>query len=83
MWLCLRMATARTHSLMPLDQEPAGLPDSEPPTKDAVPAVELPHPYDPDWQERVERARRAREDGRKAREGKPIVFSFNDPRPLT
>ena len=28
----------------------------------------------PDWQERIERAKQAREDGRKARAGKPSTF---------
>ena len=47
------------------------------------PAAGRPKWYDPDWQERIERARNAREEGRKARQGKPIVFSVDDPRPLT
>jgi len=45
--------------------------------------VPLPPSYDPDWQRRVERARSAREDARKAREGKPIVFPIDNPRFLT
>ena len=81
MWQCLRMA--QTDGLMAEGQELAGLPDAETPTKDAAPAVEPPQPYDPHWRERIAHARSAWEDGRKARRGKPIVFSIDDPRPLT
>lgn len=42
-----------------------------------------PPSYDSDWLRRVERAKSAREDGRKAREGKPIVFPVDSPRSLT
>ena len=73
------MAHAQTDGLMPEGREPAGLPDSEMPTTDAVPAEKRRPPYDPDWLERIELAKRAREDGRKAREGKPIVFSIDYP----
>ena len=45
--------------------------------------VPSPPSYDPDWRRRVERARIAREEGRKAREGKPIVFPTDSPRSLT
>ena len=83
LWFYLRMAHAQFDGLMPDGQEAADLPDSETPTKDTVPAVEPPQPYDPHWRERIERARSAWEDGRKARQGKPIVFSIEDPRPLT
>ena len=76
------MAHAQTDGLMPEGQEPAGLPDSERPNNDAVPAVKPPPTYDPDWRERIARAKREWEEGRKAREGKPIVFSIDDPRPL-
>ena len=31
--------------------------------------------YDPDWHEKIETARRAHDDARKAREGKPATFS--------
>ena len=30
--------------------------------------------YDADWHERIERAKRAREEGKKARQGKPATF---------
>ena len=32
--------------------------------------------YDPDWSERIELAKQAREDGRKMRAGKPPVFTY-------
>ena len=39
------------------------------------PALEAPTlGYDPDWLEKIEIARRAREDGKKLRKGKPITF---------
>ena len=31
--------------------------------------------YDPDWHERIEIAKRAHEEGRKARAGKPATFT--------
>ena len=31
--------------------------------------------YDADWQERIERAKRAREEGKKARANKPSAFT--------
>ena len=34
---------------------------------------------DPDWRERIELAKRAREEGKKAREGKPITFRMSYP----
>ena len=52
-------------------------------TKDSAPAVERPPAYDPHWREKIDQAKSAREDGRKARQGKPIVFPIDDPRPLT
>lgn len=33
------------------------------------------------WSDRIARAKRAREEGRKAREGKPMVFTFPDTLP--
>ena len=43
-------------------------------------ALEPPGVCDSDWQTRVKRAREAREEGRKTREGKPAVFSpVHDP----
>ena len=63
-------------------REPVVSPEFDTRTDDAAPAVGHPKWYDPDWQERIERARNAREEGRKARQGKPIVFSIDDPRPL-
>ena len=52
-------------------------------SEDSRPAVAPPRAYDPDWRERIERAKSAREDGRKAREGKPVVFPIDDRRPLS
>ena len=63
-------------------RDPVGSPDLDTQTEGTAPAAGRPKWYDPDWQERIERARSAREDGRKARQGKPIVFSIDDPRPL-
>lgn len=34
---------------------------------------------DPDWRERIELAKRAREDGKKARKGKPVTFRMHRP----
>ena len=34
---------------------------------------------DPDWRERIELAKRAREDGLKARKGKPVTFRMYRP----
>ena len=34
---------------------------------------------DPDWRERIELAKRAREDGQKARKGKPVTFRMSRP----
>ena len=34
---------------------------------------------DPDWRERIELAKRAYEDGKKLREGKPITFPIYRP----
>ena len=79
MWLCLRMAHAQTDGLVPEGWEPAGLAHSEPPTGDADPAVKHPPRYDPNWREKIERAKREREEARKARKGKPIVFSTEYP----
>ena len=42
----------------------------------------LPPSHDPDWRERIERARNAREEGRRAREGMPIVFPIDRPQSL-
>ncbi len=79
------MAYAQTDGLMPEGQETAGLLDSETPTTDtdATPAVKRPRQYDPDWREKVERAKREWEEGRKAREGKPMVFSTEYPPDLS
>ena len=35
--------------------------------------------HDPDWHEKIETARRAHDDARKAREGKPATFSTHLP----
>ena len=37
--------------------------------------LDPPPVYDADWRTRVEQAKKAREDGRKAREGKRAIFS--------
>ncbi len=42
--------------------------------KDA--ALDGPRREDPKWQERIERAKIAREEGRKAREGKPALLGM-------
>ena len=34
-----------------------------------------PWAYDTDWHERIERAKHAREEGKKAREDKPVAFT--------
>ena len=60
---------------VPEEQDRARLPDSATPIKDAAPPVERPQPFDPDWRERIERAKREWEEGRKSREGKPVVFA--------
>ena len=38
------------------------------------PAVPAPAGYDPDWRERIETARRARDQAREARGDGPVVF---------
>ena len=77
---------AQTEGTMPSRDrihEPVVSPDFDTRNEGAAPAAGRPKSwYDPDWQERIERARNAREEGRKARQGKPIVFSIDDPRPL-
>ena len=52
-------------------------------TNDSASPVERPPAYDPHWREQIEHARSAREDGHKARQGKPIVFPIDDPWPRT
>lgn len=79
MWLCVRMAHPQTDRLVPEDREPARLAHSETPTRGVGPAVKHPPRYDPDWREKIERAKREREEARKARKGKPIVFSTEYP----
>lgn len=73
------MAYAQTNGMVPEGQERVGSPDAEPPTADAAPAVQPPRTYDPDWREKIARAKREREEARKARQGKPIVFSTEYP----
>lgn len=34
---------------------------------------------DPDWRERIEFAKRAREEGQRARKGKPVTFRMSRP----
>lgn len=75
-------AMTQTDDTMPdhdRSREPVGSPDLDTQTEGAVPAAGRPKWYDPDWQERIERARNAREEGRKARQGKPIVFRSTIP----
>ena len=38
---------------------------------------------DPDWRERIELARRAYAEGKRLREGKPIMFRLSRPFPTT
>lgn len=48
--------------------------------KSTEPAVAMPATgIDPDWRERIELAKRAYEDGKKLREGKPITFPTSRP----
>ena len=43
--------------------------------KDGMESVlTMPAGIDPDWRERIELAKRAYQDGKKLREGKPIMF---------
>ena len=44
------------------------------PSSGESPAVRPPSAYDPDWRERIQTARRAREQARKARGDGPVVF---------
>ena len=83
MWLCLCMAHAQPDGLVPERREPAGLLDSEITTADVVSAAKPLPSYDPHWREKIKRAKREWEEGRKEREGKPIVFPIDDRRPLT
>ena len=41
----------------------------------AMPATDI----DPDWRERIDLAKRAYEEGKKLREGKPITFRMSRP----
>ena len=43
------------------------------------PALTAPSGIDPDWHERIELARRAYAEGKKMREGKPIMFRMSQP----
>ena len=48
--------------------------------KESVESVlTMPAGIDPDWRERIELAKRAYRDGRKLREGKPILFPTSRP----
>lgn len=50
--------------------------------EDATPALAAPVlGVDPDWRERIELAKRAYQDGKKLREGKPITFRVDHPLP--
>ena len=49
-------------------------------TEKAEPALAMPvSGIDPDWRERIEFAKRAYEEGKKLREGKPITFRMSRP----
>lgn len=49
-------------------------------TEKAEPVLTMPASgIDPDWRERIELAKRAYEDGKKLREGKPITFPIYRP----
>ena len=49
-------------------------------TADDKPALAEPTAgFPPDWRERIEIAKRAREDGKKARKGKPMTFRLSRP----
>ena len=54
------------------------MPDKEKQERRAAAAIRPPKTadHDADWHGRIERARRARDEGRKARAGKPAVFSI-------
>ena len=44
------------------------------------PALTMPATgIDPDWRERIDLAKRAYQDGKKLREGKPILFRMSQP----
>ena len=45
-----------------------------PANPDTAPGLSPPPKYDADWRERIEIARQARDDARKARRGRPVVF---------
>ena len=47
----------------------------EPRRRDSPVTPPRPTEYDSDWHERIEIAKRAHEEARKAREGKPVTFS--------
>ena len=49
-------------------------------TADDKPALAEPTAgFPPDWRERIEIAKRAHEDGKKARKGKPMMFRLYRP----
>lgn len=48
--------------------------------KESVESVlTMPAGIDPDWRERIDLAKRAYQDGKKLREGKPILFRTSQP----
>lgn len=62
---------------MPLETsstETTGTPETDSKRADALPSVPF---SDEDWRERIARAKQAREEGRKARRGKPLTFRTN------
>ena len=63
----------RAATRKPRDDGDAGKEGMEPAL--TVPATGI----DPDWRERIELAKRAYEEGKKLREGKPITFRMSQP----
>ena len=63
------MMTEPEHGVRPQPDAQA-----ESPTPGGSPAVRAPTGYDPDWRARIETARQARDQARKARGDGPVVF---------
>ena len=67
-----------SQSKMPALETPRGNGDGTKESTEAVlmvPATNI----DPDWRERIDLAKRAYQDGKKLREGKPIMFRTFQP----
>lgn len=54
--------------------DPSSKSRNESGTRERPPVVSPPHGYDPDWRERIEIARQARDQARKARRDQPVTF---------